>query len=272
VSPTCDGEHSHDTQDFPYNNQNEVSPAALHTMAQPAKHVVFDVVGTCVSFDAYYERIDTILGSRLRAHTITAKHFGFTWQTAAELEFTFLSISESYKPYKDVLRGLFYRTLMLCGVADPRSFITDEEREQCIEGYSDLQLRPGCSECFQVLRDNGFTVWCFTTGDIKRVRGYFERAGVDMPLENFVSCDVAGVAKPALPAYESVYKQLGANDIKWFAAAHLWDVTAATKVGFRGAWSAVYEKEACFDIFSDAGLEVVADSLVDMGREIIEKS
>lgn len=241
-------------------------------MGQPAKHVVFDVVGTCVSFDAYYGRIEAVLGSQLRKHTITAQHFGFTWQTAAELEFTFLSIAGSYKPYKDVLRGVFYRTLSLCGVAEPRKLATDDEREQCIEGYSALQLRPGASECFQLLRDNGFTVWCFTTGDVKRVRGYFERAGVDVPLDNFISCDVAGVAKPALPAYESVYKRLGANDVRWFAAAHMWDVSAATKVGFRGAWSAVYEKEACLDVFSDAKLEIVADSLVDMGQEIVNKS
>ena len=241
-------------------------------MAQPAKHVVFDVVGTCVSFDAYYQRIESVLGSQLRQHTITAQHFGFTWQTAAELEFTFLSISGSYKPYKDVLRGIFYRTLSLCGVAEPRQIATDEQREQCIDGYSSLELRPGCAEAFQYLRDNGFTVWCFTTGDIKRVKGYFERAGVDMPLENIVSCDSSSVAKPALPAYESVYKRFGADDVKWFAAAHLWDVAAATKVGFRGAWSAVYEKEACLDVFSDAKLEVLADSLMDMSRAIVDKS
>jgi 2-haloacid dehalogenase len=241
-------------------------------MAPPSKHVVFDVVGTCVSFDAYYERIDAVLGDKLRQHTITPQHFGFTWQTAAELEFTFLSIAGSYKAYKDVLRGLFYRTLSLSGVADPRALASEDEREQCIEGYSALQLRPGCQETFQLLRDNGFTVWCLTTGDVKRVRGYFERAGVDMPLENFVSCDTVGVAKPALPTYQAMWDRLGADDVKWFAAAHMWDVTAATKVGFRGAWSSVYEKEACLDVFSDAHLEVVAGSLLDMAQQIIEIS
>ncbi|KAH6639893.1 haloacid dehalogenase [Boeremia exigua] len=241
-------------------------------MPQPQKHVVFDVVGTCVSFDAYYSCLDSVLGARLRQHTITPQHFGFTWQTAAELEFTFLSISGSYKPYKEVLRGLFYRTLSLSGVADPRALATDEEREKCIEGYGALELRPGCRETFQLLRDNGFTVWCFTTGDVQRVRGYFERANVDMPLENFISCDVGGVAKPALSAYETVWKRLGKDDVKWFAAAHMWDVAAATKVGFRGAWSSVYEKEACLDVFSDAKLEIVAGGLEEMARQIVEKS
>ncbi|KAF2479626.1 HAD-like domain-containing protein [Neohortaea acidophila] len=241
-------------------------------MSPPKRHVVFDVVGTCVSFDAYYQRIDAVLGPRLRKETISAQHFGFTWQTAAELEFTFLSISGSYKAYKDVLRGLFYRTLYFCGVAEPRAFATDEERDECIDGYSSLELRPGCRECFEVLRENGFTVWCFTTGDVERVKGYFDRAGVDMPMENFVSCDDVGVAKPALPAYQAVWERLGASDVKWFAAAHMWDVAAATKVGFRGAWSSVYEQEPCLDVFSDAKMEVVAGSLVDMAREIVRRS
>jgi 2-haloacid dehalogenase len=241
-------------------------------MPEPQKHVVFDVVGTCVGFDAYYECIESVLGEKLRKHTMTAQHFGFTWQTAAELEFTFLSIQGSYKAYKDVLRGLFYRTLSLCGVINPRDLVTEEERERCIEGYSALKLRPGCEEAFQLLRDNGFTVWCLTTGDVKRVAGYFERAGMNMPLDSIVSCDVAGSAKPALPVYQAMWDRLGANDVKWFAAGHMWDVAAATKVGFRGAWTSVYEKEACLDVFSEAKMEVVAGGLVEMAQQIVEKS
>jgi len=240
-------------------------------MATSKKHVVFDVVGTCVSFDAYYERIDAVIGDKLRQQTITPKHFGFTWQTAAELEFTFLSISGRYKQYNEVLRSMFYRSLWLAGISDPRAFATDDEREKCIQGYSSLQLRPGCFDCFQKLRDPGFTVWCFTTGDIKRVRGYFERAGVDMPLENFVTCDTKGVAKPALAAYKSVLDQFAQGDEKWFAAAHMWDVSAAVKAGFTGAYCTVYEKEPCSEIFEEE-MKVMADSLPEMAEGIVKAS
>ncbi|USP76838.1 uncharacterized protein yc1106_04112 [Curvularia clavata] len=236
------------------------------------KHVVFDIVGTCVSFDAFYSAIEATIGPKLQQNTITAQHFGFTWQTAAEIEFTFFSISGGYKPYKELLRGFFYRTLSLCGVKNPKSIFTDEEREKCVEGYSALQMRPGTHEAFQILRDNGFTVWALTTGDIQRVSGYFERANLHMPLENLVSCDSVGVAKPAPAAYRVMWDKLGENDIKWFAAGHMWDVTAATKVGFRGAWSAVYEHDPCLDIFNDAKLEVVEESLVDMAKAIVAKS
>lgn len=237
----------------------------------PQKHVVFDVVGTCVSFDAFYNCIDRVIGDRLRAHSITAQAFGYSWMTAAELEFTFLSISERYRPYKGVLQALFFRTLYMAGVQSPRAFATDAERDQCVQGYSELELRPGTNECFAVLRNAGFTVWCLTTGDTTRVHGYFERAGVEMPLENFISCDSLGVAKPALAAYRPAFARFAPEDAKWFAAAHMWDVSAAVKVGFRGAYCTIYEQDPCEDIF-DEKMEVVADTLADMAESIVAAS
>ncbi|PWY64963.1 hypothetical protein BO94DRAFT_591467, partial [Aspergillus sclerotioniger CBS 115572] len=96
-----------------------------------ANHVVFDVVGTCVSFTAFYRTIENTLGPQLRAHNLTAQTLGFTWMTNAELQFTFLSISESYKPYKLVLTELFYQTLHMIGISDPHSFATSEQRDLC---------------------------------------------------------------------------------------------------------------------------------------------
>ena len=239
-------------------------------MAQQ-KHVVFDVVGTCVSFDAFYDTIHREIGEKLISNNITARAFGFSWMTAAELEFTFLSISERYKPYRDVLTALFFRTLHMFGIEEPRQFATELERARCVQGYSELKLRPGTKECFSILRDAGFTVWCLTTGDTKRVHGYFERAGVEMPLENFISCDTQGIAKPALGAYKPTLDRFAHNDIKWFAAAHMWDVSAAVKVGFRGAYCTIYEKESCTEIF-DTTMDVTSDTLPEMAERIVKAS
>jgi 2-haloacid dehalogenase len=192
--------------------------------------------------------------------------------TASELEFTFLSISERYKPYKDVLKALFHRTLWMAGVQDPKSIATEEERDLCIEGYSELELRPGLKECFAKLREEEFTVWCLTTGDVKRVRGYFERGGVDMPMENFISCDTVGLAKPALAAYRPALEHFAPQDDKWFAAAHMWDVSAAVKVGFRGAYCTIYEQDLCEELFGENKMDVIADSLLEMAEKIVQAS
>ncbi|RDW61548.1 2-haloalkanoic acid dehalogenase-like protein [Coleophoma crateriformis] len=233
------------------------------------KQVVFDIVGTLVSFDAYHAQIDKAIGAKLRANSITPKFFGYSWMTAAELEFTFLSISERYKPYKGILESTFYRTLWLAGVQDPRALCTDEERDACVQGYSELELRPGAKECFEILKKGGFKVWLLTTADLKRVQGYFEKGGVDMPAENFISCDSSGVAKPALAAYRTALSKFAADDETWFAAAHMWDVSAAKKVGFKGAYCTVYEKEPCLEIF-DTEMDVMADSLSEMAEKIVK--
>ncbi|PKX91097.1 putative 2-haloalkanoic acid dehalogenase [Aspergillus novofumigatus IBT 16806] len=222
------------------------------------KHIIFDVVGTCVSFDAYFASIAATIGPKLSTYNITPNHFGYTWMTAAELEFTFLSISESYRPYKDVMRALFYRSLFMAGVADPRSVFTDEERDACIAGYASLQLRPELGPAFEKLRNAGFEVWCLTTGDV-------ERGGVEMPVERVLSCDGLRVAKPALGAYRAAIGKIGADDEKWFAAAHLWDVSAAVRAGFRG-------REGCWEVFDRESLEVVADGLVEMVEGVIKIS
>ncbi|KAG4441752.1 hypothetical protein IFR05_002743 [Cadophora sp. M221] len=245
----------------------------------PKKHIVFDVVGTCVSFDAFYDRIEQILGPRLLAQHVNARHFGYTWKEAAELEFYFLLLSERYTPYGEIFKAVFYRTLHMAGISNAREFATEAERDACQAAYSELEFRPGCVEMMGKLRGAGWTVWCLTTGDVKRVRGYFLNAGLEMPVENFVSCDQfaevdpvtgakKGVYKPMMAAYRPMLKLFAEEDEKWFGAAHMWDVSAAVKAGFRGAYCTVYDKEPCIEIF-DTKLDVMADTLPEMADKVI---
>jgi 2-haloacid dehalogenase len=183
------------------------------------KHVVFDIVGTLVCFDAFHARVDEVIGHKLRPQGISPQLFGYTWMTHAELEFTFLSMSGRHTSYKDVMKAMFFRILWFAGVKDPRNFATEEQRDRCQEGYSLLGLREGAKECIALLRENGFEVWCLTTADIARVQGYFRRGGVEMPADCFVSCDSQGVAKPALAAYRPTFDKFEKDDKKYFAVS-----------------------------------------------------
>ena len=240
-------------------------------MADRRGVVVFDVVGTLVGFESWHRIIEQIIGNKLRTHGITAQMFGYTWMTHAELEYTFLCMSERYTVYKDVMKATFYRTLGMAGVANPRDVFTDDERERCQAGYAALELRPGAKECIKILRTAGFDVWCLTTADLARVQGYFTRGGVEMPAECFVSCDQHGVAKPALAAYEPVLEKCKAIGEAWFAAGHMWDVAAAKKVGFKGAYCSVYEKEDCLEIHGGE-MDVMTETLPHMAQKIVEAS
>ena len=204
-------------------------------MSAPKKHVVFDVIGTCVTYDTVIEALDTRLGDRLREQCITPGHLVNTWFEAAEREYTNLSILGRYATFDAVFRSLFYRVLWLAGIKKPRAFASSDDLEHVMAGYSQLRGRFGFWECFQILRGAGFTVWGFTIGDAEQVRGYLTRGvGVEFPAEYLISCDGLGVGKPAPEAYKHVLQRLGGGEA-WFAAAHMWDVSSAKSTGFVSA-------------------------------------
>lgn len=202
-------------------------------MASTKKNIVFDVVGTLVSYDAMFDAIETRLGDCLRAEGIKPRLLGYTWLEAAEREYTYLSISSRYKQFGTVFEALFFRMLWMAGIAEPRAFASQDDLAYIMAEYQKLEMRPGANECVSKLRDAGFTVWAFTAGDLKRVGGYFTRAGVEMPEANFLSCDTLGFGKPSPEAYIPLAKKLrdDGDDMPWFAAAHMWDVSAARTTG-----------------------------------------
>lgn len=200
-------------------------------MATSGKHVVFDIVGTCVGYEAFFETIDARIGSRLAPHGLNAKVFAYSWMECAEREFTFLDLSGRYSPYFPVFRALFHRVLAQLGVPEVRKLFSDEDADICAKGYAALRARPGIQEAWQKLRDAGFTVWALTTGDKERVRGYLSRAGLEVPEENFFTCDGLDVRKPVPKAYHHVLDQFRGADQTWFAAAHMWDSSGAKANG-----------------------------------------
>ncbi|GJC87471.1 (S)-2-haloacid dehalogenase [Colletotrichum liriopes] len=232
------------------------------------KNVVFDVVGTLVTYEHLFEAIDERLGEKLRARGIQPKLLGWCWLEVAEREYTYLSMSGRYVVFYKVFMSLFYRCLHYAGIEEPRSFASDEDVAYLIDEWKKLQLREGAAECISKLRNAGFTVWCFTAGDLARVGGYFSRGRVEMPVENLLSCDSTGLAKPTPEAYIPILEKLSAGGCKpWFAAAHLWDASTAKTVGFKAAYCSALEGEALPEIFGE--MDVVAETLPAMADKII---
>ncbi|KZL79191.1 catalytic activity [Colletotrichum incanum] len=238
-------------------------------MSPPRKHVVFDIVGTCMSYDAIYRAIETRLGPKLAEYNIKPALLGFAWIEAAEREYTYLSIQGRYRRFYDIFHSLFYRMLFMAGVPEPRKLATDDDAAFIMDRFLELEARPGVKECFKLLREAGFTVWAFTAGDAKRVGGYFQKNGIEMPAENLRSCDADGIGKPDPKAYKPIFESFNGEEA-WFAAAHMWDASAAKECGFKSAWCAVYEGEPCTDLFGE--MDVMATELPEMARKILAAS
>ncbi|WZH46571.1 HAD-like domain-containing protein [Fusarium acuminatum] len=233
-----------------------------------SKFVVFDIVGTIVGYDKLIDALDEQLGDKLRAENVKPSLLINLWIEAAEREYTYLSITNRYIEFDKLFASLFYRMLWLAGIQEPRTFANDDDIKKITKGYFALEPRPDAKECFEKLRAAGFQVRGLTAGDYDRVLGYFNKAGIDMPREHLISCDSFGVGKPDLKAYSSTYDELKGADELWFAAAHMWDVSAAKQVGFKSAYCSVLEKEALVDIFGE--MDVMADSLSEMADKIVQ--
>lgn len=199
----------------------------------PSKTVVFDCVGTLFSYTRIFTAIDTHLGPRLTPYNITGTHLGYTWLEVAERESFFLGISGRRVPFIKVFRAMFYRVLLCAGVPNPQSLFTDADFEKVMDEYMHLEARPGAKECVEMLREAGFKVYGYTTGELKRVRGYFDGAGIEMQEGDLLTCDDKDVCKPMPEAYAPILDKLDKEGDKepWFAAAHMWDVSAARRSG-----------------------------------------
>ncbi|CAG7961031.1 unnamed protein product [Penicillium salamii] len=231
------------------------------------RNVVFDLIGTILSYENFFQAIDTRLGQKLRAEGIKPSLLGYTWIEVSEREYTYLSISKSYIPLTECMEKLFYRMLWMAGIEEPRAFANDEDLEFIMDGYQNLQVRPGAVDCVAKLHGAGFVVWGLTAGDLKHVNGCFARAGIDIPSGNILSCDSSGVGKPDPAAYSPVLKRLSKEDKPWFAAAHAWDVSAAKRTGFKAAYCSIWEKEAVPELFGP--MDVAASNLPEMAEKII---
>jgi 2-haloacid dehalogenase len=232
-----------------------------------SKNIVFDIVGTLVSHDHFYAVIAQRLGPALNPHNISAQLFGFAWLESAEREYTFLSLSGKYVPFAQVFEAIFFRVLHFAGVSEPRSLASEADVKYFIQEYKKCEVRPGAKECIDKLKEAGWTVWAFTSGDRERVTGYFEKGDISIDGAHIVTCDEVGVGKPEIRAYERLKEKIGVKDDVWFAAAHGWDVSAAGRAGFRTAYCLVLEKEPLEDVFGK--MDVVAETLPELAEKVI---
>ncbi|KAF2627331.1 haloacid dehalogenase-like hydrolase [Macroventuria anomochaeta] len=234
------------------------------------KHIVFDIVGTLVSHEHFYDVISTRLGTALEPHNISGRLLGYAWLETAEREYTYLSLSGRYVPFAKIFQAIFFRVLHFAGVHEPRSVANEEDVEYFIQEYKNCTVRPGARECIDRLQKSGWTVWAFTSGDRERVKGYFNKGDISIDNEHIITCDDVGIGKPEIKAYERVKERIGAgkDESLWFAAAHGWDVSAASRAGFKTAYCTVLEKEPLEDVFGKT--DVTADTLPALANKVIE--
>lgn len=230
--------------------------------------IVFDIIGTCIGYEVMIDAITHRIGDKLNKFNCNPELFFNAWGTACERDFAYLSQIGHYHPTRKILKSIFFRTLYQAGIDDPRNVASEEDLEYLCDEWLKLTCRPELPTLWKLLQENGFTIWCLTDGDAERVKGYFKNSNLTMPDENIVSCDSLGIGKPTPEVYTYMLDKLpNKGKDAWFGAAHMWDCCAAKKAGFRTAWTNVYEKYPCEDIFGTP--DIIAGDLLDLGQKLI---
>ncbi|WVW78615.1 haloacid dehalogenase, type II [Kwoniella bestiolae CBS 10118] len=236
--------------------------------------VVFDVVGTCFSYDNGAEAVQARLGHKLAKYGIPSKLLFYAWVCGTERDYSYLSQIKQYKPFFDILSNTLKRVLFQAGIPAEEldDFFTAEDVEYIREEYKKLKPRPGLKEMMQTLRDGGFEVWCCSDANVDRVKGYFDHAGVEMPLDHILSADMVKAGKPEPEVYKFAREKAGSDkpgEVSIFAASHAWDTAAAKAAGFQTAYTTTYELDPCEQIFGAS--DIVTPDLISLGKGIVEK-
>lgn len=208
--------------------------------------IVFDIVGTLISYKNCIVEIDKQLGDKFTKDGIDSSLFFYFWLAGAERDYSYLSQSKNYQPFAKIMEYTFYRSLFFAGVKKPRDYCTQEQVNDIIyTGFYNLRAREETKEALTLLREYGFTTYCLTDASAERVLNYFKASDIEMSAENLISCDSLGAGKPEAIVYETMSAKLSEkdDDDKWFFAAHMWDSCAARQGNFRTAWSDVHELE-----------------------------
>jgi 2-haloacid dehalogenase len=108
------------------------------------KNVIFDVVGTIVSYNTLINTMETRLGERLRAEGVKPSLLTNTWIEVAERAYTYLSMSGKYVPFVQCMAQLFYRVLYLADIPNPRIFATDEDVQALMDAYKKSHYAAPC--------------------------------------------------------------------------------------------------------------------------------
>ncbi|KAI9637129.1 haloacid dehalogenase [Dioszegia hungarica] len=226
------------------------------------------------SYDNGAHAVQARLGDKLAKYGIPSKLLFYAWVCGTERDYSYLSQIKQYKPFFDILSSTLTRVLFQAGVPekDLNGFFTKDDLEYIRSEYKALRPRPGLGEMMQTLRDGGFEVWCCSDANVDRVKGYFDKAGVEMPLDHILSADMVKAGKPEAEVYKFAREKAGSDkpgEVSVFAASHAWDCAAAKAAGFQTAYTTTYEYDECVDIFGKQDL--VTPDLPSLGRGIVEK-
>lgn len=138
------------------------------------------------------------------------------------------TLTGTFRRFPDLLRGALVRRATLAGLGL-------DGIDAAMEQATTLPARPDAAEALDHLRGAGHSVAVLTNSAAVAGRHTLDAAGLLVRVDRIDGADAVRAYKPD----PRVYALTVAPEDAWFVAAHWWDVTGASRAGFRTSWVGV---------------------------------
>jgi len=168
---------------------------------------------------------------------------------------------EEYEPFYGMIRHALKSALDTQGVE-----VTDDEREEILSVYHELNAFDDVRDGMERLRDAGYDLYIVSNGNPEMLESMIEHVDIGDLIEDAISAEAVEAFKPAAEVYRHAAEEIGtpAEDVA-FVAAGWWDVPGAMHAGMQGVW--INRQDTIWGPY-DAEPDLTIESFHDLADEL----
>ncbi|WP_340099245.1 haloacid dehalogenase type II [Salinibaculum salinum] len=188
---------------------------------------------TTLTFDSYSTLVDVDAAEQaLAARVDDPEPVSKLWRSRS-IEYTLVSNHiDAYQTFYEMNRDALTYALDAHSVDLP-----DEEREEILSVYHELDVFDDVREGMQRLREAGYDLYVVSNGNPEMLDSMVDHADIDGLLEDTISADEVETFKPDAEIYRRAAARTGTPIEEMAHAAALWfDVQGAQHAGMQGIW------------------------------------
>ena len=188
---------------------------------------------TTITFDSYSTLVDVDAAEKALAERVDDPEPVSKLWRARSLEYTFVGNHiDVYQPFYEVNRDALQYALDVHEVD-----IGEEERDEILAVYHELDVFDDVRDGIERLRDGGYDCYVVSNGNPEMLDSMVDHADIGDLLEDTISADEVGTFKPDAELYRHAAARTGTPiDEIAHVTAGWFDVMGAQHAGMQGVW------------------------------------
>jgi 2-haloacid dehalogenase len=187
-----------------------------------------------VTFDSYSTVVDVDAAEKALAERVDGDPAPVSrlWRSRSLMYTMIANFVDAYQPFYEMNRDALTYALAAYGVD-----VTDEERDEILAVYHELDVFEDVRGGMERLRDAGYPLYVVSNGNPEMLDSMVDHAGIGDLLADTVSADEVETFKPHPEIYRHAAARTGTPvDEIVHVSAGQFDIAGAVHAGMQGAW------------------------------------